>query len=287
MTTPQHSDALLDLIQERTALVGADLLELVEKARRRLLGVPPERWAAVLDEMLPALSRAMSAAAAQTTLEEGRGVRGSVLEHLDWRTRRLRQFARAATGSEKPSLGQVLLALKQAENLVSDLGMIISDREVGKANAKVLEQADRRRAMVAMWVPERDACARCLAYAGLRVLRPGDAFPGGLSYDPVTEDRGAEPVKQPPLHPRCRCELQLVPRGDSEEASAALKREADRSILRGFALESESGAARRRAAGELLSSGVRAPASVKADARRRLQSGGTFTRPVPDGAGGG
>jgi hypothetical protein len=39
--------------------------------------------------------------------------------------------------------------------------------------------------LVLVWVPETDACARCLAYAGLEVPADGSGeFPPGLSYDP-------------------------------------------------------------------------------------------------------
>lgn len=288
MTAPAHRDALLELIQERSGAVGAELLALVERVRLRLAQLsldPAKLTGPALDAIVGELLLAINRTAAATSRLEGREVRERVLELADYRSSRLQAFARVLTGSERPSLAAALLVLRQAEVFASDIHMVISDHQVAKANAAVLEQANRRRSMIVMWVPERDACVRCLAYAGLRLLRPGDAFPGGLSYVPEERDSGAEKVKAPPLHPRCRCELQLIPRGDSELASAALRREADRSILRGFSLESESQARRRRAAKVLLASGVNAPKSVKADARRRLQLQEPFTRPVPDGSG--
>jgi hypothetical protein len=288
MTAPQHRDALLELIQERSGAVGADLLALVERVRTKLVELsldPTKLTGPALDKIVNELLRAINLTAAATSKLEGREVRSRVLDLADYRSSRLQTFARILTGAERPTLGAALLVLRQAEAFASDMRMVISDHQVAKANAAVLEQANRRWSMVAMWVPERDACARCLAYAGLRLLRPGDEFPGGLSYVPEERDSGAGKVAAPPLHPRCRCELQLVRRGDSEAASAALKREADRSIVRGFALESEGDARRRRAAKALLASGVNLPKSVKADARRRLQQGETFTRPVPDGSG--
>jgi hypothetical protein len=286
VTAPEHQDALLTLIEERTQLAGGELLALVEKVRRHLT----EAWltgtplsAVELVALVHRLSEAMTVAA---TRADRPPIRDAVITELAYRKTRLRQFAAVLLHTERPSLGAMALVWAQPEKLVSGLRGIISDHEVGKANAAVLARFRRSPGKVAMWVPERDACVRCLRYSGLRLLRPGDRFPGGLSYlaDAVPATAPAT-VASPPLHRRCRCELQLVARGDSEEASAALKREADRSILRGFAVESESQATRRAAAEKLLASGVNAPKSVKADARRRLQAGDTFTRPVPDGSG--
>ena len=290
MTAPRHHDALADLIQERTRLAGGELLDLVERIRKRLAGMainPASLAGPELTAIVDQLIRAMSAATAVAVTETGRSIREAAQETLAYRTGRMREFTAALLGAERPSLASALIVVAQAALLVKGLEGVISDHEVGKANAAVLDRARRSPSKVAMWVPERDACVRCLRYAGMRLLRPGDHFPGGLSYDPAGDTTDADPVASPPLHPHCRCELQLVTRGDSEEASLALKREADRSILKGWALDTEGQAARRRAAESLLSSGVNAPKSVKADARRRLQAGDTFTRPVPDGSGGG
>ncbi len=290
MTALQHTDALAELIQERTKLAGGELLEFVERIRKKLAGMaldPAKLAGPDLAAIVDRLIRAMSVTTARAVTETGRAIRPAALEVLEYRTTRMRRFAAALFGADRPSLANALIVVAQAALLVRGLEGVISDHEVGQANAAVLDRARQSPSKVAMWVPERDACVRCLRYSGMRLLRPGDRFPGGLSYDPAADTTDADPVASPPLHPHCRCELQLVARGDSEEASAALKREADRSILRGFALESEGQAARRRAAESLLASGVNAPKSVKADARRRLQGGDTFTRPVPDGSGGG
>jgi hypothetical protein len=75
-----------------------------------------------------------------------------------------------------------------------------------------------------------------------------------------------------------------VAHGDSGPASAALQREAQRSIMKGWALPSEGDASRRRAASALLSSGdAVVPKSVKAEARKRLKEGSGFTRDTPTG----
>jgi hypothetical protein len=54
-----------------------------------------------------------------------------------------------------------------------------------------------------------------------------------------------------------------------------------RSVLKGWALPSESDAVRTRAAQALLNSNVIAPKSVIAETRRRLKSGQPFIQDVP------
>lgn len=283
VTTPQHSDALLARLEQRIGPATAPLLALLAKVRRRLavlalnpaslVGDPVDR---IVDQVLLEMG-----IAARRAVRAGSS-RDVVMEELRHRQRRVTALARDLAGMERPSLARALLMLKQAEHLASGLRGALSDTLVG-AQTQERRRIAQRGSQVLMWVPERDACVRCLRYSGLRLLSGKDEFPGGLSYDTASEDRTAAAIPGPPLHPHCRCELQLVRRGDSGPASDALRREADRSILRGFALESEGDAARRRAASQLLSSGVQAPQSVKADARRRLREGGQFGREVPSG----
>lgn len=106
-----------------------------------------------------------------------------------------------------------------------------------------------------VWVAETNACVRCLKYSG-RIAKPGKTFPGGLTYGkPV----GGPPLKHPPLHPHCRCTVEPL---RSKKYAAALRREADRSVLRGFSLESESMGTRVDAAERLLATSPNAPKSV-------------------------
>lgn len=282
MTTPTHTDALLATIEQRVDAINIPLLEVLERVRRRLvaLSLDPDKLqgpavAAIVDEVL-----AEMAVAARRAVRAGSD-KDRVTEELDYRQRRTQLLARDLETTERPSLAKALLVLSAAAALASGLKGIISDQEVTRQTEAV--RGKLRPGNVLMWVPERDACVRCARYAGLRLLRPGDRFPGGLSYDPEQDTTDAMTVKGPPLHPHCRCELQQVRKGDSEDASAALRREADRSVLKGWSLESESNAARERAAKALLQSGVQAPASVKAEARRRLRGDGPFVREVPGG----
>lgn len=133
------------------------------------------------------------------------------------------------------------------------------------ARAAVLDKAG----VGIMWVPERNACVHCTAYAGVSRNAKGQ-FPAGLTYGAKPLPAPPHGMATPPLHPNCRCALQ----GYDADVAAALKREADRSILRGFALESESERARLDAAERLLASGVRAPASVKRYAETAINRGG-------------
>jgi len=128
-----------------------------------------------------------------------------------------------------------------------------------------------------VWVAEFDACVECLAYSG-RTCGAGDTFPEGLTYGAVTYADTSN-LEAPPLHPNCRCTVEVL--GDQSYADA-LRREADRSILRGFSLESESMGVRLDAAQRLLDNGVVAPKSVQKYAANAIKEGAFPTRGRPD-----
>ena len=86
------------------------------------------------------------------------------------------------------------------------------------------------------------------------------------------------PWKYPPAHPNCRCTVEPL---NAPEYAAALRREADRSVLRGFSLESESMGTRVDAARRLIDRGVDAPKTVVAFARRAVRAGEFPTRGRP------
>lgn len=129
-----------------------------------------------------------------------------------------------------------------------------------------------------VWVAETDACVHCLAYSG-RVADPGKAFPGGLTYG--RKSYYPDTIETPPRHPRCRCTVEPL---HSQEYADALRREADRSVLRGFSLPSESMKVRVEAAHDLVEAGVDAPKSVIEYARRSVKRGAFTTRGRPAGA---
>jgi hypothetical protein len=135
-----------------------------------------------------------------------------------------------------------------------------------------------------LWVPERDACLHCLAYAGWSV-EAGQAFPPSLTFGDRPLELDGELV-HPPLHPGCRCQVKLYP-GDpgppSEDRSsldpaARLAAEARRSVVYGWTAHA-SQAATLRAMTRLLDQGANLPASVEKRARTLARKGQTQTRP--------
>ena len=119
-----------------------------------------------------------------------------------------------------------------------------------------------------VWVAERNACVICLAYSGQTVGK-NESFDGGLTYS--SRPSLLPGILTPPRHPYCRCHLEPL---KAPEYAAALRREADRSILRGFALPNESRVVRLDAAKTLLDKpGLVAPKSVKRYAARSVKNG--------------
>lgn len=115
--------------------------------------------------------------------------------------------------------------------------------------------------------PERDACLRCTSYAGA-VARPGHGFAVVRNF--TAGDLESE--VEAPLHPRCRCTTRVL-YSDQEGAarSDALRREAERAVLRFESLPSESDRARTEAAERLLAQGSRLAKTVLATAERRIR----------------
>ena len=140
-----------------------------------------------------------------------------------------------------------------------------------------------------LWMAERDACVVCLALAGSVVAADEDFDADATFGDKPTawwRDDDTGPLR-PPRHPRCRCRCEpwLGHSGPPGSLSLpdALKREAQRSVLRGWSLPSESESVRVRAADRLLKRGSSLPKSVRAYARRAVEKGRFPTRTVPTG----
>lgn len=117
-----------------------------------------------------------------------------------------------------------------------------------------------------VWHGERNACVTCTGFIGSVVRTTGETF------DSVGFDGRPTTVQAPPVHPRCRCQLVVVA-GDPEPLSLAYRREAVRQVLKGWRLESESNAARVRAAEALLAKSPAAPKSVQSVAQRAVDTG--------------
>jgi hypothetical protein len=172
------------------------------------------------------------------------------------------------------STSEILTPLRVSSNAIQRDVITTIHETASSAVVDVARTAGAR----LVWVAERDACAHCLAMQGQVV----DA---GASPD-FSQTYAARPLPTPPSptsasrHPRCRCQWEVV---YSDEYVDALKREADRSILRGFSLPNESEKVRVDAAARLLEQGVEAPKSVKAYAERAVRRGAFPTRAVPSG----
>lgn len=145
----------------------------------------------------------------------------------------------------------------------------LSRAEVNRTAAIAAElSAHQLGAEGVVWVSERDACVHCIGLAG-EVARFGEPF---TSFSPYTEKQltWAGYNGRPPRHPNCRC--RIIPWDGGTETPEALKREAERSVARGWSLPTESNAARLRALDRLLQSPtLRLPPSVVRRARRALQ----------------
>lgn len=123
-----------------------------------------------------------------------------------------------------------------------------------------------------VWIAERNACVHCLRYSG-EFRAAAASFPAGLTY--ADSSPFLTSLRRPPLHPHCRCRLEIL---NSLDYAAALRREADRSVLKGWSLESESMRIRIEAAENLVHSGVDAPASVIHYAEVAIENGAFPTR---------
>lgn len=169
---------------------------------------------------------------------------------------------------------------------------------VNKATADAVTTAAEKHGAELVWIAERDACVACLAYSGITAA-PAKGFPIGRTYGdkPITPWPDPKHLPGPPLHPNCRCRVMLYFGHDTAAAvralpqgwrsahisyPAALRREADRSILRGWSLPSESERTRLRAADKLLRNPkLVAPKTVRQYARAAVVRGGWPSRRVP------
>lgn len=164
-----------------------------------------------------------------------------------------------------PLLGAANKAKRTAATLINQAG---NEGVIAAAQAAKLE---------VVWVAETNACVKCLEYSG-EVVKAGADFPKTLTRYSTGSPYDA-PGKTPPLHPNCRCTLEVL---NEPTYADALRREADRSVLRGFSLESESMRTRVAAAERLLGDpDLVAPKSVIAYARKSIVAGAFTTRGRP------
>lgn len=182
------------------------------------------------------------------------------------------QLRIAPEASARAATAATVSAVRQADSVMGD--------SIHKAYADASHTAAEQHGVWRIWKAERNACATCLAYAGA-VVEPGQLFPDKLTY-------GDRPMKWrgftgtgPPRHPHCRCIAAPIDQRAADTMSTTLRREAQRSIIKGFALPSESVPVRARAAERLLRRGSLVPKSVQEAAARALANGEFITKPVP------
>jgi hypothetical protein len=175
--------------------------------------------------------------------------------------------------------GDVTTLLARANQAVNTIGSTtrwVANRAVNEGAQAVADAAGVKR----MWVAERDACLTCLAYAG-NLADPGAPFPAGLTFGDSSVVK--HPLMAPPAHPNCRCRVQPWLGTEPQfgvELPTALKREAQRSVLRGDS-DYASRPAKQRAADRLLKTGLSGlPDIVKIRARRKVRAGPKVWKPA-------
>ena len=166
--------------------------------------------------------------------------------------------------------GDATVALGPVRGAVRSIRAEVSSRIVHSGNQALIDTADRN-GMWLVWVAERDACLHCLGLQG-EIVRPGGLFNASVTFSPNPAPRAEGLLIGPPRHPNCRCTLHLH-QVDTVLAVDALKREARRSVAKGWALPSENPGERLRAAEKLLIIGANLPKSVEEEAARAVRRG--------------
>lgn len=240
----------------------------------------PAVWTGAVDDGLAEIIDAMDRAAESVHRDVPAA---PTARPLAYRKQRVRA-ALAPSSVAKRGFLAVQEALMQPTHLATEIEGAVSDVLVQEHTEAMRAQLrERGSAWRLIWVSERDACVRCLAYNGHTVAE-GEDFPGGHTFGPEWPSVTEQPDLSGPgadMHPHCRCELQLIHAGDVERTADALKREALRSVAKGWARESEGDSVRVAAAKRLLASPAVLPKSVLAETRRRLKAPQKFRRAVP------
>lgn len=199
----------------------------------------------------------------------------------------LRDAAKALTTAETPAQARAAIAVaERAPNALETA----TGWAVNRASDDSVRAAAARQSAQTLWIAERDACVVCLALSGtLADPLTGEGFDEEATFGapgsamPVWPP--GQPLLAPPRHPHCRCHI-VVWLGTAPgrpDLPETLRREALRSILRGFSRPSESHRVRVAAAERLLRGGQAAhlPKSVRAYAASAVLAGRFPTRDVP------
>ncbi len=183
-----------------------------------------------------------------------------------------------------------VLDLSQGDNVITvaaKAGKAVTDAKAATrwaANRAVNAGAElvaRENGWRLLWVGERNACLKCLAYFG-HVVTPGTDFPVGLTFGSRPSTLGGVPYA--PLHPNCRCRCVVWPGGDviskGNDMPTGVAREARRTVLRGWS-DYDSLTERLKAADLLLNRGANLPKTVVARAARDVKRGAFSQRHRP------
>jgi hypothetical protein len=216
---------------------------------------------------------------------------------VDERLRRSQRLLTVIRGSKHDDVVPGLAAAHAAMSDVDRAARWVVNREVNHGSHQVAETLFTD----LMWVAERDACVVCLALSG-HVATYGNYFDEHATFGtkPAMTVWPPGELNRPPRHWACRCRVTPFIGHDTEGAltasipgwhkgqasasealSESLKREARRSILKGWSLESESEAVRLAAADRLLKRGANLPKTVEQEARKAVNAGRFKSRDVP------
>lgn len=190
-------------------------------------------------------------------------------------------------------LSATVAAVQQASNVAeATTQSVVTEAVNGGIKAVAVREGWRW-----FWQAERDACLWCISLSGLFPNEDGLFAPDGFGAKGdapyrLDKDKQKLPVLSPPLHNHCRCRLGVwkKPTTGPNDFPTLLRREAERSVLSGWSLESEPEQERVSAADRLLRSviahdsrapsGWQVPASVQRRAKA-LAEGKTHPGPVP------
>lgn len=261
----------------------------------RGLGAPaidfPQVWTDAVDNGVDEIIDAMDAAADSVTREVPAADTARAKVYRSSRVRR----AVAPSQIAKRGFAAVQEAIAQPAHLEKDVrGVVVGELVADHTEWQLDEAASLGDEWVTIWVAERDACVRCLAYQGLYITPArGELFPGGRTWGPRWKSVIGRPDFRGPgwrdtgegehvgSHPRCRCELRIVKRTNVRLLAEGLKREARRSAVKGWARPTEGDTVRVAAAKHVLASRATLPKTVVDETRRRLRNPKTFPRRVP------
>jgi len=254
---------------------------VVTLSERLALSAPPSRLELPAPRRHLALSPGSPEAPPSLTDAVARAAHDTALHRIEQAAKALDRATRPADLS-----GAFTIALRAPDDLGLAAAWIVNHT----SNAVARDEAIRRGALL-LWIAERDACVVCLALAGhtANVLE-GEGFDEFATFGPHRPPEPWPPgrgLTGPPRHPHCRCQTVVyfgVQAGQPDYA-AVLRREAIRSILRGYSRPSESHRTRLVAAERALRSGAaaNAPKSVRAYAASAVLAGKFPTRAVPVG----